>query len=115
MKLRMQSNSVRLRLSQPEVAALGEGGRVEECVEFAPDRTLRYSIESADTPLASAALDDSFIRVKLPRAEVKRWIETDQIGIEAEQGALRLLIEKDFKCIHRDGAEDVDSFPNPLA
>jgi hypothetical protein len=115
MKLRLHFNSVRLRLSQSEVDALGNHGRVEERIQFAPDRALLYSVECADTPEPSAAMEGNAIRVKLPRTEVKHWIETDQIGMEANQGALHLLIEKDFKCIHRDGPEDADSFPNPMA
>ncbi len=115
MKLRMHSNSVRLRLSRSEVDALGQNGHVEECIQFSPDRTLWYSVESAEVPAPSAVLEGSLIQVKLPRAEVKQWVESDQTGMEATQGSLHLLIEKDFKCIHRDGPEDADSFPNPLA
>ncbi len=115
MKLRLHSNSVRLRLSQSEVDALGETGRVEECVQFTHDRALRYSIECAEIREPSATFEDNVLHVKLPRSEAKRWIETNQTGIEATQGSLHLLIEKDFKCIHRDGPEDADSFPNPLA
>jgi hypothetical protein len=115
MKLRLHSNSVRLRLNQSEVEALGATGYVEECIQFTPDHALRYSIECAEIPEPSATLESDAIRVKLPRAEVKHWIETDQTGMESEQGPLRLLIEKDFKCIHRDSPEDADSFPNPLA
>jgi hypothetical protein len=115
MKLRMQSNSVRLRLSQSEVTALGESGRVEERITFAQDHALSYSVEAAEIATPKATLDAQSIRVQLPRTEVKHWIETDQTGIEAQQGTLRLLIEKDFKCIHRDSPDDEDSFPNPLA
>jgi hypothetical protein len=111
----MQSNSVRLRLSRSEVDALGQNGHVEECIQFSPDRTLWYSVESAEVPAASASLEGSLIQVTLPRTEVNQWIETDQTGIEAMQGSLRLLIEKDFKCMHRDSVEDADSFPNPSA
>ena len=115
MKLRLHSNSVRFRLSRSEVDALGETGRVEESIQFTPDRALQYSIECAEIPEPTAALDANEIRVKLPRTEVKQWVETDQISIESNQGPLHLLIEKDFKCIHRDSPEDADSFPNPSA
>ena len=115
MKLRLHSNSVRLRLSRPEVAELGESGRVEENVEFAPDRALRYSVECADMTEPETTFEDNFIRVKLPRAEVKQWIGTNRTGIEVMQGPLRVTVEKDFKCIHRDSPEDSDAFPNPLA
>lgn len=115
MKLRLHSNSLRLRLSQSEVTALGESGRVEETVRFAPDRALWYSVESADLTEPETTLEGNFIRVKLPRTAVKQWIETDQTGIETTQGSLRVLVEKDFKCLHRDSPEDADSFPNPMA
>lgn len=115
MKLRLHSNSVRLRLSRPEVARLSESGRIEENVQFAPDQALRYAVECADTTEPATTFEKNFIRVTLPRAEVKRWIETDRTGIELTQGALRVLVEKDFKCIHRDSPDDSDSFPNPLA
>lgn len=115
MKLRLHSTSVRLRLSRSEVDALGENGRVEECIQFAPGRAFSYSIESAEILEPAAVLETSAIRVKLPRANVKQWVESDQTGIEAAQGALRLVIEKDFKCMHRDSPEDADSFPDPRA
>lgn len=115
MKLRMHSNSVRLRLSRSEVDALGESGRVEESVQFAPDQALWYSVECAEMVEPEARFEENAIRVKLPRTEVKQWIETNQTGIEVTLGALKVLVEKDFKCMHRDGPEDADSFPNPLA
>ncbi len=68
MKLRLHSNSVRLRLSQSEVEALGATGRLEECVQFMPDRALRYSIECAEVSEPSATIEGDAIRVKLPRA-----------------------------------------------
>jgi hypothetical protein len=29
-------------------------------------------------------------------------------------GPLKVSIEKDYACLHRESAEDVGSFPNPL-
>jgi hypothetical protein len=42
MKLRFHENSLRLRLSQSEVARLAETGRVENTVSFAPGQVLVY-------------------------------------------------------------------------
>jgi hypothetical protein len=42
-------------------------------------------------------------------------MESDQSGTEASSGTLRLLIEKDFQCLHREPAPGEDAFPNPLA
>jgi hypothetical protein len=114
MKLRLNSDTLRLRLTRSEIAQLGESGMVEEKTQFAPGQALWYSVECVEIARPEAALQGNFIRVKLPRTEVKQWIETDQTGIEATQGSLRVLVEKDFKCLHRDSQEDADAFPNPL-
>ena len=45
MKLRIQGNSLRLRLTQKEVAQLCEWGRVESVVEFSPGQELVYLLE----------------------------------------------------------------------
>jgi hypothetical protein len=114
MKLRLHDNSLRLRLSQSEVERLHDTGKVEEVVVFAPGKQLGYTLETGSTEIA-ATLDNSRIVVTLPAAVAAEWIESDQTGIEASIGALRLLIEKDFQCLHREPAPGDEAFPNPLA
>lgn len=116
MKLRLHAGSLRLRLSQSEVARLEQSGTVEEAVTFAPGSELRYSIEAAATPTVTATFEaDGHIRVLVPTATAKRWIESDQTGMEGSTGTMHVLIEKDFECLHRSPAPGEDSFPNPLA
>jgi len=115
MKLRLHAGSLRLRLSQSEVAQLEESGRVEDSVEFAPGSHLRYALESGASPSVTATFDHANIRVMLPEPVAKQWIESDQTGIEVLTGTLKLLIEKDFQCLHRKPEPGEDSFPNPLA
>jgi hypothetical protein len=115
MKLRFHSNSLRLRLSQSDVAVLAGGGSVEETVTFAPGQTLIYLIESGVGEEIAASFENGRIRVTLPRALAKQWVLSDEAGIEGVSGPLRVLVEKDFQCIHREGEEDADAFPNPLA
>jgi hypothetical protein len=115
MKLRLHAGSLRLRLSQSEVARLGETGKVEDSVEFAPGSELLYAIETGTTPSVDATFDNRNIRVIVPALIAKEWIESDQTGIEASTPTLRLLIEKDFQCLHREAEPGEDSFPNPLA
>jgi hypothetical protein len=123
MKLRIKGNTLRLRLTQTEVARLGaeEGGRVEDEVLFAPGVSLRYAIEArdgadaADAPRADYA--DGAVRVVVSASVARRWIASDDPGIAGEQpngsaDPLRILIEKDFACLHRE-SEDADAFPNP--
>jgi hypothetical protein len=115
MKLRLHAGSLRLRLSQSEVARLHDTGEVHDAVVFAPGKELRYALETGPSVEPTATFDDNRIRVVLPTRMAMQWIETDQTGIEASTGELQLLIEKDFKCLHREPGLDEDTFPNPLA
>jgi hypothetical protein len=112
MKLRFHGNSLRLRLSQSEVARLAETGKVEETITFAPEVNLSYSIETRPSGAVAATLEGSHIRVLLPADLSKTWIESGQTGIEGGTESLRVLIEKDFQCLHH-GSDDADAFPNP--
>jgi hypothetical protein len=119
MKLRIRGDSLRLRLSQAELTRLRETGEVCDRIGFG-DRSLDYALVSADIDAPRARFDGDRIEVALPNALAQTWIESDQVGIEADQalptGTLRLLIEKDFKCLApRPGEDDSDAFPNPDA
>ncbi len=115
MKLRLHDGSLRLRLSQTEVARLHDTGKVEDVVVFQPGKELFYAIETGPAKEPAATFDGSKIRVILPSAVASEWIGSDQTGIEASTGTLRLVIEKDFQCLHRAPAAGEDAFPNPMA
>jgi hypothetical protein len=118
MKLRIRGDSLRLRLTQPEVATLGEGGSVEESTSFGPGASLTYAVRATGTNVA-ATLGASRIEVTIPTATAKAWAAADDVGIEALQPAsegrtLRILVEKDFACLtKRPHEDDADAFPNP--
>lgn len=112
MKLRFHGDSLRLRVSQAEMARLAEAGRVEDTLTFAPGRTLSYSLETG--PALAAAFDGQRISIVVPTTAAKHWMESDEAGIEGVSGALKVLVEKDFRCLH-SREEDADAFPNPMA
>lgn len=120
MKLRIRGDSLRLRLSQAEIARLRETGEVGDRIRFG-DRPLDYVLVSADVEAPRARFDGDRIEVAVPHGVARRWVESEQVGIEAEQAladgaVLRLLIEKDFQCLApRVGEDDSDAFPNPDA
>jgi hypothetical protein len=117
MKLRIQENTLRFRLTQTEVALLRDAGHVESCITFAPGRALAYRLERSVQELCIRVdFDDSVIRVTVPAGIVTGWADSDQVGIEAssEAGA-QILIEKDFQCLHKPADRDPDGYPNPLA
>lgn len=120
MKLRFHGNTLRLRLSQSDVARLVETGRVEEQVTFGAGQRLEYAIETGVVEAGEAgemraSFEDGRIRVTLESPAAKRWIEGSEAGIEGKTGPLHILVEKDFQCLHGDAEQDADAFPNPLA
>jgi hypothetical protein len=121
MKLRMQANSIRLRLKQREVDQLVQTGRVEEKIAFGSEGAFHYVLESSHAvPTLQATLRDTGILVQVPAKSVLHWASSDEVGIEVHQSAghgeeLQLLIEKDFACLNGSDAQNADTFPNPLA
>lgn len=121
MKLRIQGNSVRIRLKQSEMAQFGAAGRVEDRVELGLSAALVYVVEStADVDAVALDFDGGRILVRLPTPVAETWTRSDRVAIEAEiptvSGRLRLLLEKDFQCLHREPTGDVgDYFPHPEA
>jgi hypothetical protein len=113
-KLRIQGNSLRLRLTRQEVAQLRNRRRVESFIEFAPGRTLVYLLKgSFHVPAVAANFDGHAIRVMVPMQVLTEWIESDQVSIEVRsQAGMQLLIEKDFQCLHKSAEQD--AYPHPL-
>lgn len=123
MKLRILDDSIRLRLSQSDVAALGSQGRVIAQTRFGiAGPALVYSLSVADDAQhPRARFEGDAIAVELPAEVARQWVETDLVGVSSEQDigdgqSLTLLIEKDFKCaVPRDGEENYDGFENPAS
>jgi hypothetical protein len=123
MKLRLQSNSIRLRLKRAEVAHLAKTGSVEEKIIFGngPDDTFHYVLESSHTVSdLEAKLNKNGILVQVPVDIVSRWATGDDVGIEVSlpignDRQLQVIIEKDFACLDGTAEQNFDTFPNPLA
>ena len=119
MKLRLQFNSIRLRLKRSEVDQLANTGRVEEKIILGQSTTFLYVLEtctSVSSPQSHLAADS--LVVQLPPALVTQWANSDQVGIEGRQAtgseaSLQILVEKDFACLDRTEEDNFDTFPNP--
>ncbi len=121
MKLRIQGNSLRLRLTQSEVEAFRENGRVEEHIRFRPGEYMVYALEASDiVGHLAARYEEGRVTLLAPSAQGATWADTDQVGMEGEQRiegdeVLTILVEKDFKCMHGPASrQEEDAFPNPL-
>jgi hypothetical protein len=116
LKLRIQGNSLRLRLSQREVTQVHDHWRVESSTVFAPNCTLVYLLQvSIWARSTEAVFHGNSIRVTVPRKLVAEWAESQQVSILATSSAgLRVVIEKDFQCLHKTNQQDIDAYPHPL-
>jgi hypothetical protein len=123
MKLRLQFNSIRLRLKRGEIAQLAKLGAIEETIIMGgePQDIFRYVLESsAAVSTLGVHLRSGGVLVQVPAETLIKWATGNEVGIEARlpvgnQGHLHVLIEKDFACLEGIEEENADTFPNPLA
>jgi hypothetical protein len=114
MKLRIQGNALRLRLNQAEVAQFSKTGVFEDSVEFSPGVSMTYAIESSSSIRSPRALyQNGCLRIQVPYQTGFEWATTDRTGISGGDH-ISITIEKDFQCLHGDGARDPNAYPNPL-
>ncbi|HEX2140381.1 MAG TPA: hypothetical protein VHG33_11790 [Woeseiaceae bacterium] len=121
MKLRIQNNSVRLRLTRGEVERMQREGQVNAAVTFPGGSRLEYALEASQADRSPAArFAAGRLLVSLPEADVQQWASSEQVSIEGAQPLsggeqLAILVEKDFQCLTpREGEDEKDMFPHPL-
>ena len=119
MKIRIKGNSVRLRLMQSEVAELEEKGKVSERIQFTFTHHLTYTVAQADIENITAQYLNNEIKVLIPIEQAKDWASSNIVSLEhlakiGEEETLRILIEKDFKCLSvRVHEDESDAYPHP--
>jgi tryptophanyl-tRNA synthetase len=117
MKLRILSNSLRLRLSQTEIETLKSEHQVSGKTNFSNSEFIYSLIINDSEEDISAEFENGHLKVKLSKTIAADWIESEQVDIKnTDNSFIKILIEKDFQCLHeRTGEDESDSFPNPLA
>lgn len=112
MKLRINENSIRLRLTPEEVGSLSKGEKVSSFVELLNGQ-FSYELIAGDAWGAETA--GSSIYISIPQTKVLGWAENSKVGFEQRfENGLLLLIEKDFQCLHPRKHEQEDHlYPNP--
>ncbi|RDC61494.1 DUF7009 family protein [Adhaeribacter pallidiroseus] len=107
MKLRIQGNSLRLRLSEAEVIQFADTGQVAETILFSPDETnaLRYILQQTSGKEVSVRFSDNVITISIPELMAQKWTDTDLIGFDdlidlGNEKQLRIVVEKDLECRH---------------
>jgi hypothetical protein len=106
-KLRLEENSLRLRLSEAEVQHFAATGRVAVVVSLGPTghESLTYALERAESEEFRVTSGAGALTVKVPATLARHWTSTDQNGLQAtlmvvENQPLHILVEKDLGCRH---------------
>jgi hypothetical protein len=120
MKLRILDNSIRLRLSQAEVALLANAEEVLASTYFPAGNALHYRIvPNQAAEKINLSYDQAGITVTIPATQIKEWANSEEVGISASNDlpnneSVRILIEKDFQCLTTRAHEDESGlFPHP--
>lgn len=111
MKLRLEENSLRLRLSEAEVHQFDATGQVAYTIAFGPGpgQTLVYALErlpeTSPATTVQVRYEAGALSVEVPAAVARNWINTENIGFKAqvlvaEGQELRILVEKDLDSHH---------------
>lgn len=119
MKIRIRGNTIRYRLDKQDINALRQTGKVEADTTIG-SQALHFCIKAKETATAAVKLEAFGLHLSLPQQQVRQWTGTDQVGIEAELpnadgSVLKILVEKDFKCLTQRDEDDSQAFDNPLA
>lgn len=116
MKLRIKSNTVRLRLSQNEVTKLCNDGSVFDICHFGNNH-LTFGIRDHNGEEMKAEFSGPRIVVDIPKSWVIGWDTNEKTGFEiTDEEGLLILIEKDFQCLKpRESEDETNLYPNPQA
>lgn len=117
MKMRIKGNSLRIRLTKPEVGKLADTGFLEEQTLFAGSKFV-YALQSVDRNELWATLDTNKITMFVPSELIREWPQNNVVGFNAnmpvsENDTLYLLLEKDFACIDEPIEAQTDHYENP--
>lgn len=117
MKIRIKGNSIRYRLDKMDIQALKENGRVEEQTQIGTQH-LHFCVRIREN--TAIKLEGASVHMTIPATQAKEWMETELVGIQfdiqnPDDSVLKILIEKDFKCLTEREEDDSSAFENPLA
>jgi hypothetical protein len=113
MKIRINGNSLRYRLTQSDIKYFSEHGYIEETTNFG-SQSLIYALQRNNHDSLTAIFNNNKITMLVPVIMAKEWEITERVGFEGIDKGLFLLIEKDFKCLDNVAEDQSDNYPNPL-
>ena len=120
MKIRIQGNSIRYRLKAPEVADFKKYGSITETIQLGEGagQQLRFQLQTSNKSTIAVRYTTNTTIIEVPQATAHQWTETDQVGFDAiidigRDEGLKVLVEKDFKCLDGNEEDNEGTYPNP--
>ena len=112
MKLRIEGNSIRLRVKKSDLNRLDIEGVVHEMVSFIKGFNFHYELKMDEKASnIDAVFTHSTITISIPLNIAKAWINSETVGLENTlENGLFILIEKDFPCKTRENEDKNDLF-----
>ncbi len=113
MKLRLRSNTIRLRLLEGEVNRLAMGETIRETLPT--PKPFHFTVQPTSVADLTASFDNDTLAIEVPKSWASSWAaNSEEVGRAASTNGLEILIEKDWACTTpRAGEENIGTFPNP--
>ena len=120
MKVRISGNTIRFRLKQSEVQKFREQGNLTETLAFGTEDAdiLSFTLSVSSANEFGILNTNNVIIVKVPDTVANEWTHTQLVGFEEKIDTgkgkiIKILVEKDFKCLDGSDQENEDSYTNP--
>lgn len=112
MKLRLEGNSIRLRVRKSDINTLQKNGTIVETLTFPNGDVFQYQLKINKITLdIDSQLISNILTISIPLSIATDWMQTDAVGIEKTlPNGLFILIEKDFPCTDRPWEDASDTF-----
>jgi hypothetical protein len=88
-------------------------------IDFPGGSRLEYVLAASEADGFGVSFRDGVISVAVPALQLSGWHSSNQVGMNAEIDVrdgevLKVLIEKDFRCLDGGTEDQSDAFENPL-
>lgn len=117
MKLRIHSQSIRLRLTVSDVKMLCNHGIVKDQCTIGK-YVFKYAVGRGIADKIEAHFSDRELMIMIEPSLVDGWEIDDRVGLEnsmknPDGSTLKIMIEKDFACLDNTTEDQSDNYPNP--
>ncbi|MCB9283937.1 MAG: hypothetical protein H6563_07690 [Lewinellaceae bacterium] len=116
MKLRLASDTIRIRVRKSDIGLLQKEGRLLESIALPAGPPFEFAVQlDPHKKEMDVSWEGQRLTVWLPAGPAGQWIDSEQVGMEASlplagNAALDVVVEKDFPCQHQPTTDPSDTF-----